>query len=286
LLSKDCLPYLLGTDVRAYAESGGVGPWKPPSWFHLIQIAGAGALVGGIVVGGIAAFSRAVPWAERRLGMFGATLFVGTLTAFLVSVMAIDRLSARYLVAIILASPFALAPSLRLVGPGRFAAMLAPYFVSAAAGGWLGNGDNVNGFRIRLENGRARDEQALARTLEDRGIRYGFADYWVAYRLTFLFDENVILVPWHAALDRYPAYRRAVGEQERLAYVFDPSWSTEDLEYRKSQFRTSPEFEPDFDEFHAGRYTVLSIRRKGSARIVHEFSSMHSPVTMERKPPL
>jgi hypothetical protein len=186
-----------------------------------------------------------------------------TLVAFTASVMAMDRLSARYLVAIVLVSPFALAPVLAATSRRGFAAMLAPYLVSTAVGGWLGYGDNVDGLRIRRENGEARDERALGEALRAHGVHHGLADYWVAYRLTFLLGEDPIVVPWHAALDRYPPYRTAVEAAASVAYVFDPIWSGEDLGYRKMELRNGKGgFQPDFEELRAGRYTVLIMHRR------------------------
>ncbi|HEX4339293.1 MAG TPA: hypothetical protein VH062_25475 [Polyangiaceae bacterium] len=262
LLFGECLPYLLGTEVKQFVPGTGYVVWQPPRPFRVVEMLGACSLIAGIVVGGVIALRRRDVLDARRLGVAGAVMLPITLAAFSVSVMAMDRLSARYLVAIVLMAPFALAPVLRVAGRRTVLVMLAPYLVSIAVGGWLGYGDNVDGARIRTENGRAEDERQLVEALHARGLRYGYADYWVSYRLTFLFHEDPILVPWHAALDRYPPYRRAVKSERTVAYVFDPYWSQEDLAYRKSELATGKVgFEPGFDEFRAGRYTVLVLRQ-------------------------
>jgi hypothetical protein len=262
LLFHECLPYLLSTGVRRFVPGTGAAAWHPPAWFRAIELFGAASFVGGIVLGGVLARDRRLGGGARRLGALGASMLPITLVAFVASVMAMDRLSARYLVAIVLVSPFALAPVLAATNRRVLAAMLAPYLVSTAAGGWLGYGDNVDGLRIRRENGEARDEHALGEALHARGIRYGLADYWVAYRLTFLFHEDPTVVPWHAALDRYPPYRRAMENEPVVAYVFDPVWSTEDLDYRKGELRSGKAgFEAELGELRVGRYTVLILRR-------------------------
>lgn len=262
LLVEQCLPYLLGTDVRRFVPGKGVVEWQAPPFLHRLAIFGACSFVATIVIGGLAAIYRREARDARRLGAAGSIMLPVTLGAFALSVMAMDRLSARYLVAIVLMAPFALAPILRLDGRRVLGTMLAPYLVSIAVAGWLGYGDNVDGTRIRLENGRAEDERQLARVLRARGIRYGLGDYWVAYRLTFLFHEDPILVPWHAHLDRYPAYRRAEEAERTVAYVYDPIWSQEDLGYRKNELLHGARgFEPSLEELHAGRYTVLLLRR-------------------------
>jgi hypothetical protein len=45
--------------------------------------------------------------------------------------------------------------------------------------------------------------------LEEHGIRFASADYWIAYRLTFIANERVIVAP-DPEQDRYTPYRRAV----------------------------------------------------------------------------
>jgi hypothetical protein len=270
LLTGECLPYLLGTKVRRFSAGAGIEAWHPPEWFHAIQVLGACALGAGIVLGGAVALARRLPGGTRRLGVAGAVMLPVTLAAFSISAMVMDRLSARYLVAIVLMAPFALSPVVHVVGRRAFAAMLAPYLLSIGVAGWLGYGDNVDGFHIRLENGRAQDEAALSAALARRGLHYGLADYWVAYRLTFLMHEDPIIVPWHAHLDRYAPYRRAVEAEPVVAYVYDSYWSEEDLSYRKGEFRGGKEgFEPGFEEFRAGRYTVLVLRRNrpGGVRV-------------------
>jgi hypothetical protein len=44
--------------------------------------------------------------------------------------------------------------------------------------------------------------------LEAKGLRFARGDYWIAYRLTFLSHERVLVAPDEQ--DRYPPYRRAV----------------------------------------------------------------------------
>lgn len=276
LLSRECLPFLLSAKVRHFTQGSGLEWWEPPAWFHVIQLLGAASLMAGIVLGGgLSLFTRRLPFAVRRLGGLGAPMLPITLAAFLLSVMAIDHWSARYLVSIILFAPFALAPLVRLIGPQRFAYMLAPYLVSTAVGAWLDNGSNVDGWRIRRDNGTARDEHALAELLRSRGLHYGMADYWVSYRLTFLFDEDPVIVPWHPELDRYAPYRRALEAQSVVAYVYDPTWSTEDLAYRTRELRAgNTAFEPDVEEIRVGRYTVLVLHKKhpGGARVADAYA--------------
>jgi len=80
---------------------------------------------------------------------------------------------------------------------------------------------------VHLAGGGAHDEMLLGEELRRRGARNAVADYWVSYRLTFLWRETVAVVPIHAAEDRYAPYRDAFERAGRFAYVFDPARSKE-----------------------------------------------------------
>jgi hypothetical protein len=263
LLEDSCLPYFLGTTVYFSPAVPLVEVWPAPAWFRVIQLAGPGLLFLGIAFGGVSLLSRRFPFSVRRLAVLGALMLPTTLVAFLVSVMVMDRLSARYLVAIVLMAPFALGPALLALGPRRFALLLAPYLLSATVAGWLGYGGHVRGPWIVRSDERVSDEAALGALLRAHGISAGIADYWVAYRLTFLFDERAIIVPRHESLDRYPPYRAQVAAQNRVAYIFDPWRSKEDLALTAAHFAGGQtEFSPNVETLHAGRYTVILLRRK------------------------
>lgn len=71
-------------------------------------------------------------------------------------------------------------------------------------------------------------DDALIALLEREGIDYGYANYWVSYRLAFLTSERLILAPllpdkqnlaYTYAYVRYPPYARAALEAEHVAYV-------------------------------------------------------------------
>ena len=53
--------------------------------------------------------------------------------------------------------------------------------------------------------------------LEARGIRAATADYWLAYRLSFLADERVIVNP--DVSPRYQPYTEAVAAAPRRAWI-------------------------------------------------------------------
>ncbi|HEX7452991.1 MAG TPA: hypothetical protein VF294_11930 [Polyangiaceae bacterium] len=262
LLREACLPYLLGTTAYYSPHEALVQPWPAPAWFRAVQLAGATLLLLGMAFGGVAVALRSLPFAVRRLAALGAIMLPATLAAFAVSVMVMDRLSARYLVAIILMAPFALAPALFLMGSRRFALLMAPFLASVVVAGWLNHGTDVAGVHIVRHSTRESDEARLSNALRERGIHGGIADYWVAYRLTFLFEERVIIIPWHEKLDRYMPYRKAVAAEPRIAYIFDPWRSNEDLRSREADIAAGKTaFAPEFEAFQAGRYTVLLLQR-------------------------
>jgi hypothetical protein len=266
LLYEPCLPYLLATTVYFSPHAPGVTVWSAPGWFRLIQLVGASALLLGMVFGGACIVVKRVPFSVRRLAVAGAVMLPVTLGAFALSVMVMDRFSARYLVAIVLMAPFALMPLLVWLGPARLGLLLAPYLLSAAVAGWLGYGADVDGFRVIAQTPGAADEVKLRAFLEQHSVSAAMADYWVAYRLTFLFDERIVVVPWHASLDRYPPYRAVVAAQDKVAYIYDPWRSNELLSKRQEDVQNGKtEFARALTSFGVGRYTVLLLQRPTEA---------------------
>jgi hypothetical protein len=79
-----------------------------------------------------------------------------------------------------------------------------------------------------------RYDNELMTFLRDTGETRGYSNYWVAYPLAFLSNEEIIFspgLPYHADLrytardDRYPAYTRMVQASEKTAYIttFNPA---------------------------------------------------------------
>ena len=231
LLWDQCLPWLLGYGV--YIPGAGLYPdrWRPPAPFSLVQFIGAALLVAGIAWGGGAIFARSLPWPSRRLGAFGALVGATSLVGFLVSRSPYDMWAARYLAPLLWAAPFALVPAALALRARRFAIAIAPYVVAAAVGGWLSFGPYVRGpLPVRDARGSATEELALGAALRARGVTHAAAQYWLAYRLTFLWSgawpdtglvETPIVVPLDPTVDRYPPYRHAYEEAPVVAYIFD-----------------------------------------------------------------
>lgn len=230
--------------------------------FRLVQVAGATALLAGIGYGAVAFVMRRGDWPVRRLGAFGFVFLPLTLGAFLVSVMVMDLFSTRYLAAIVLMSPFALAPAAARLGAGRFGAAIAPYLLASAVAGWLGFGAEVSGYRpVHLPGGGALDEQRLEGLLRERGVEHAAADYWVAYRLTFLYDEAVEVVPVHAAEDRYAPYRDAFARSRHVAYVFDAQRSREKLTAMLEELAKTKSYGTPTETLVVGNLTAVLLDR-------------------------
>jgi hypothetical protein len=98
----------------------------------------------------------------------------------------------------------------------------------------------------------------LADTLRAQGIRYAAAQYWLAYRLTFLFDEDPVVVPLAGFDDRYPPYRDGFDTAPVVAYVFHPSHPSAQPEAVQAQL--DEKGVPYRREEIAG-FTVLVVRR-------------------------
>ncbi len=221
LLWETCLPLLLS--VQVYIPGAQLYPdrWQPPALFAAIQIVGAFLLLAGLVCGGAALLLRRLPWPVRRLGAFGALVAATTIVGFLLSRSPIDLWASRYLASIVWAAPFALVPAARLLGGRRFLLALAPYALATIVGSWLSFGPYVQGLRpVHDARGAATEEAALGAALRERGVRYGAAQYWLAYRLTFLWQETPTIVPTDPGSDRYAPYRQGYEAAPVVAYIF------------------------------------------------------------------
>jgi hypothetical protein len=269
IFTSDALPWILS--VTAYRSRGtglSYGPWPAPLLVRCLQVLGGAVFTVGTLSGAVLACARRVPWPVRRLGAFGALLWPLTVAGFLSSVMVMDLFSTRYLAAIVLASPFAMAPIAALLRERASAFGIAPYIASAALAGWLGFGAFVHGpVPVRTKQGKAEDERALERVLADHGVTCALADYWLAYRLAFLDQERIAVVPIHSREDRYPPYRVAFDRAPTVAYVFDPRVSREDLDKEIAELSAAAEFSAH-ERIVVGSLTTLILERGAAAPVV------------------
>ncbi len=262
LLVEECLPWALSYKVYFARNVMDYQPWDAPLWFRALGTIGA-LLLAALVVFGLLAPTRRVaqmvPLALRRLGFVGALAFPLAIGAFLVSVMVMDHFSMRYLVVLTLMTPFAVAPAAHALGARRFALVFVPHLVASAIAGWVGYGPFVRGAMPVVETPELRDDYALAATLRARGVRWATADYWASYRLTFLFREEIVVVPTNAGEDRYPPYRRAFEAQPVFAYVFDPGRSREDVSAAERELTSANEH---VEKLPIGELLVFIVTRR------------------------
>ena len=262
LFSKDCLPWAIGTKIFRPVRMMDYAPLAVGGATHAAQLAGAFVLACLIGASGLVVGRRPqlfAPW------LFGVTLFLTTLGAFQVSPMVMDHFSMRYLAGMIFALPALVAPSLDAIASrhGRWAVALAfaPYLAVAGAAGWVAHGPYVEGVMpILCDAGRAEDEAQLFRELSSRGVTVAIADYWAAYRLTFLSRESVVVVPLHAEQDRYAPYRSRLDRAETSAYVYDELRSFEDRAATERELSASWELNGESRRF--GPFVVRLLARR------------------------
>jgi hypothetical protein len=225
LLWDTCLPYTLGAKTFFNNGNSGTEQWVAPSWFRPVQLLGVLTVGSGLVFAGLSGGWRRIPWKVRRLGVLGVVVTASSIGAFLVSVMPADSWSSRYLAPIILVLPFTFAPAAYWLPVRTLPVALAPYLVAAAVSGWMSFGRDYtkNDWPVLTVRGSGREEAQLASFLRTKGVKVGAAQYWLAYRLTYLFEENPIIVPLHAGNDRYGPYRAQFDAAKTVAYVFHPT---------------------------------------------------------------
>jgi hypothetical protein len=261
LLYSECLPFTLGWKIMANPDD--------VLGHHLVRAAGpvyALQWIGGVsllalsAAGGALSLWRRTPPGLRRLGLLGIISMVATLGAFLASVMPEDVWAARYLAPLVLAAPFALAPLAARVRTSTFALLIAPYLLGVAVAGWVGYGPMVRGLVPQVTpRGAAQDEMRLAEFLRERNIRYAKANYWLAYRLTFLWGENAIVVPLNPTEDRYPRWRAQVEAAPVVAATFHPSEPRAKAEQYEQFFQ---ERKMRYQRYDVAGFTVLVVDQR------------------------
>jgi Dolichyl-phosphate-mannose-protein mannosyltransferase len=126
-----------------------------------------------------------------------------------------DRLEPRYLVllapllALLLAALIANGP-LATLGLGAAALLAVVALVRIEDAGGIAPGAPDVRAPARLG--------PLLRTLEREHVTRAWADYWIAFRVTFVTHERIIVAPTYSA--RYPRYNQLVGQSTRSAYIF------------------------------------------------------------------
>jgi hypothetical protein len=257
LLVDECLPWAMSTKVYVAQHMMDYAPWTPPRPFVWFQLTAAVIVTVLVATGGALFFLRRIPWEVRRLGLVGFASVPVTIGGFLASVMVMDHFSARYLAAMLLMVPFALAPFAYLAPRRSLAVAIAPWLVSAGVAGWVGYAPFVDGLAIRTDYpGTFHDDERLGEMLRARGVHVAVADYWTSYRLSFLYREDPLVVPSHDAQDRYAPHRQQVERATRYAYIVDPLRSDESVEAVEARLRTNGQA---FERIRAGGAIALVV---------------------------
>jgi len=190
-----------------------------------------------------------IAYSDRWLG---GSVAGGLLYAVLLSVVGAGVAGLRRTLAIsaVVAFPFlnALLPPASYVGEGRYTVFLAPWLamaLAAAALGWSRPGSRqvavaaLAGLTVAISAGGLlamrgltdpyapdvrvpRSLAALEHSLEDRGLTRIYANYWLAYRITYETGERIVAAP--TSDGRHPAYDRMVAAagdaRQPVAHVF------------------------------------------------------------------
>ena len=94
--------------------------------------------------------------------------------------------------------------------------------------------------------------------LRERGAHEAYAQYWLAYRLSLLFEENPIVVPLNPKDDRRAALRAQVEQAKRVAMIFHPSEARSNPGLYRESARASGALE---EEFKVEDFTVLIVKQ-------------------------
>ena len=211
------------------------GLWGIPTVDQLKQIPAialtAWAIVVLLVLAALACFvwwNRVTIWRTLTFSTPGPeskpVMMVSLTLAFpiLVSVLAentVDIHSIRHMLVAAQASAVIFAVFLvRLAGRTRVVGTLVITFWTLFVG--LSNLSYANAnWLTKFSRYDPQEVEALKGYLAENNVRYGYADYWGAYTLDFLLEEEVTLAPFNG-INRYLPYSQAVGSAPKLAYVF------------------------------------------------------------------
>ncbi len=205
------------------------------------------------------AFSRKVAWPLRRLGAFGIFCGLTAVAAFLITGAPKDIWSTRYLAPLMWFSPLAIAPILSTLRRRTAIALVGAWAIGACVCGWVAYGKLVDGPRVRLAaRGAAVAEREVMASLRERGIHEAYAQYWLAYRLSLLFEEDPLVVPLDPSDDRHAALRATVERAKRVAVIFHPSVPLSDPSPSRETARASGNLE---EELQIEDFTILIIKQ-------------------------
>ncbi len=262
LLARECGPWAFGSKSYYARHMMDYAPWEPPRTYALFATGAVCIFLALFPAALLLALSRrGLAFATRRAGIVGGLALPLTLYGFLTSVMVMDHFSMRYLASIPLMLPLALTSLLAAFGTRRLALLLAPVLIAAGVSGWVSFGPDVDGPFIARRAPGPTDEARVQAYLAERGVGYAMADYWTAYRVSFVTQERLIVVPRHASQDRYAPHRRAFEGERRVAYLVDPLRTGERPEAVAQELADGLLGKARVERASVGRFTVLLVER-------------------------
>lgn len=188
---------------------------------------------------------------------FACTLsYLGLLAALLCTTALKDRYSMRYLWVSILWWPYLLAWGVAALGrQAAWRRVLAAALLLAGLGGAMAA---ALLHPAAWQSASWREHYGpLLRYMQEHRVRHGRADYWEAYKLSFLSGENLVFAPdkrFPVGLQRYhPYYWEVLGDPRKL-YLFRPQ--VDDAALAKVRQDLRREGVP-FEEQDLGRWRVI-----------------------------
>lgn len=253
---------------------------------------GQGALRAAISIAGIAAFaalcaagvgralSRHSTPLERRLAACGAGWIAAAVGLFLATNRPIDVWSSRYLAPVVLALPLLLPAALGWAWPSRWRVPAAAA-VALVAGYFFAEG-RLNSAKELAQplaaNGSViPSEDALHAEFRKQGVGGALAEFWTAYRLTFLWREAPVVVD--ADGSRHKPYLEVLKSAKRTAVLFgrkpDPEAPIEEWERALSLRGISHQ------RGNAGGFTYLLIDGPiSSVALAHRLEVAAAPLSL------
>lgn len=209
LLFFKCLPAALGLLSPSIFE-------PPPILLTFLYCVSLVMLLVFVTAASLLAIRRESAVRNREPAIFALAVIASNLIAFCLAPSAIDEDSFRYLIAVYLVLPILLAAASHWAPRAHGVVMAVPLILLSFFGGIRGR-NATERYISRLEEA----DKGLEWILRSQGVSYGSTNYWLAYRFTFLMNEEIVLVPREASSDRLPAYRARVDHAARVALIFD-----------------------------------------------------------------
>lgn len=199
----------------------------------------------------------AVPWQHR----FAWTAWFGSLAAtfaFLCSPAILDAWSSRYLAPVYWLLPFAIAAVATEIRFHTLAVVIGLFACSTAHSRMRAMPEHfANGLPQQARTSWPGEIDPLRAVLREQRVEALLGQYWIAYRLGFLLNDEWPVSAW-AGDDRYPPYRAAWRAAKVRAYVFHPDETRLTAQAVKARMKQT---NVPFEEMKVGRFTLLIERR-------------------------